>query len=154
MITTRRAARFLVSVLGAVVLLTGCGGDTAPADEVPLLADRLALVDRAVSSGNETQIREQVETLIDATERARDAGQLDDEQAERVLAAADSLLARLPDEATPQPSPSPPTSSPAPPSTPEEGDDEESDEDDEDEGHPEKDKPKPDKPEKGKGKGH
>jgi hypothetical protein len=151
-------------LLGTVVLLTGCGGGTAPADEVPLLADRLAGVDRAVSSGDEAQIREQVEALVNATERARGAGQLDDEQAERVLAAADSLLAQLPDETTPQPSPSPRTSSPAPPSTPEEGDDEDSDENDEDDGHeeghekhPEKDQPKPEKPkkaEKGKGHGH
>jgi len=163
MITRRRAARSVASLLGTVVLLTGCGGGTAPADEVPLLADRLEGVDRAVSTGDDAQIREQVEALVNATERARDAGQLDDEQAERVLAAADSLLAQLPD-ATPQPSPSPRTSSPAPPSTPEEGDDEDSDENDEDDGHeeghekhPEKDQPKPEKPkkaEKGKGHGH
>ena len=143
-------ARHLVALALSAVLLAGCGSDSSPADAAPELADQLARVDRAVAAGDEARIRERVESLVAATEAARDSGRLDDEQADRILTAADALIARLPaEEPPPKPSPSPTSSSPTPSPTPDEGAEEEGEER---EGEP---KPapdeKPEKPEKGKG---
>jgi hypothetical protein len=141
------------------VLAAGCGQDT-PSEAAPELARQLAQVDRAVTTGDEAQIRERVEALVSATEAARDAGRLNDEQADRILSAADALLARLPEDAPP-PKPSPPASSsptitPSPDEDEDEGD--EADEGDEGDnsgpgGGDSKEKPEKDKPDKGKGKG-
>jgi len=140
-------ARRLVALALSAVLLAGCGGESAPADAAPELADQLARVDRAVATGDEARIRERVESLVAATEAARDSGRLDDEQADRILAAADAMLGRLPtEEPPPEGSPSPPSSSPttASPSP---------DEEEEEKGEEPKPAPheKPDKPDKGKG---
>lgn len=142
--------RRLVALALSAVLLAGCGGESTPADAAPELADQLARVDRAVAEGDEARIRDRVESLVTATEAARDSGRLDDEQADRVLAAADALLRRLPaEEPPPKPSPSPPSSSPTTASP--------SPDEDEEEGEEPKPAPheKPDKPEKpDQGKGH
>jgi hypothetical protein len=145
------------------VLAAGCG--ETPTEAAPELARQLAQVDRAVTTGDEARIRDRVESLVSATEAARDSGEIDDEQADRILAAADALLARLPAEKPASEPPSPPTSSPTT-ETPEPPDEDEGDEGEGDEGDnsgpgggdseekPEKDKPdKPDKPDKGKGHG-
>jgi outer membrane biosynthesis protein TonB len=138
-----------VSVLAlTAVLAAGCGQDT-PSEAAPELARQLAQVDRAVTTGDVARIRERVESLVSATEAARDAGRLDDEQADRILSAADALLAQLPEEVpeeAPSPEPSPPAS-PSPTITPSP----EEEEGDEGEGHEEKPKheernPKPEKP--------
>lgn len=146
-------ARRLVAVALAAILLAGCGGESSPADAAPALADQLAGVDRAVAAGDEERIRDRVESLVAATEAARDSGRLDDEQADRILAAADALIARLPTEdPPPKPSPSSPSSSPSSSPTPSPTPDEEADEEKEEEEEP---KPapheKPEKPKKGKG---
>lgn len=150
MTTGANAARRLATLALTALLVAGCGGASAPADSAPELVEQLARVDRAVAAGDEVRIRERVEALASATEAARDDGTLDDEQADRILAAADELLAQLPDEApAPEPSPTTPTSSP----TPEEDEDEE----EEPTSEPEEKPDKPEKPEdhgKGKGKGH
>ena len=145
-------ARRLAALALTGMLLAGCGSETAPADSAPELAEQLTRIDRAVAAGDEARIRQRVEALVTATESARDAGRLDDAQADRILAAADALLARLPaeePEPEPRPSPSPPSSSATTPTpAPEEGDE---DEGDEDEGG---DEPGPGNSEgKGKGKG-
>lgn len=128
----RIPARRLAALALTAVLAAGCGGDTAPADAAPELAEHLARVDRAVVSGDEARIRERVESLVAATESARDSGRLDDVEADRILAAADALLRRLPaEEPAPEPTPTPTTSSPTTPDpSPDEGD-----EDDEGEGN-------------------
>lgn len=145
-----KPARHLVALALSAVLLVGCGSDSSPADAAPELADQLARVDRAVAAGDEARIRDRVESLVAATEAARDSGRLDDEQADRILTAADALIARLPaEEPPPKPSPSPTSSSPTPSPTPDEEAEEESEEQEEEP------KPapheKPEKPEKGKG---
>ena len=119
-----------VALLLTATLLAGCGGETPPAEAAPELADRLALVDRAVVSGDETSIRRRVESLVAATESARDDGSIDEAQANRILTSAEALLERLPQEPPPEPSPSP-TASSTPLPVPE------GDEGDEDEGHEE-----------------
>lgn len=142
----------LVALALSAVLLAGCGGESSPADAAPELADQLARVDRAVTAGDEARIRDRVESLVAATEAARDSGRLDDEQADRILTAADALIARLPaEEPPPKPSPSPTSSSPTPSPTP----DEEAEEEREEEEEEPKPAPheKPEKPEKGKGQG-
>ena len=158
MTTTGKPARRLVAlVLTAVLLASGCGGEATPADAAPELAEQLALVDRAVAAGDEAQIRERVESLIAATEAARESGRLDDEQADRILAAADALLQRLPaEEPAPKPSPSPPSSTPTTPSPdPDEGDEGDEGEGEEDEEGDESGGSGPDKDKgKGKSKGH
>ena len=141
-------ARRLVALALSAVLLAGCGGESTPADAAPELADQLARVDRAVAAGDEARIRDGVESLVAATEAARDSGRLDDEQADRILAAADALMARLPAE-EPPPKPSPSPASPSPPTTsptPDEEAEEEQEEEPEPAPHG-----KPDKPDKGKG---
>jgi hypothetical protein len=151
-------ARRLAALALTAVLAAGCGGDSTPAEAAPELAEQLARVDRAVTTGDEARIRERVESLVAATEAARDAGRIDDEQADRILTAADALLARLPAEEPPSESPSPPTSSPTT-ETPEPPEDDEGDEGDEGDnsgpgGGDSKGKPeKEEKPEKGKGHG-
>ncbi|HEU5454546.1 MAG TPA: hypothetical protein VFU85_02550 [Nocardioides sp.] len=145
-------ARRLVALALSAVLLAGCGGESSPADAAPELADQLARVDRAVAAGDEARIRDRVESLVAATEAARDSGRLDDEQADRILTAADALIARLPaEEPRPKPSPSPTSSSPTPSPTP----DEEAEEEREEKEEEPKPAPheKPEKPEKGKGQG-
>ena len=135
----RHATRWVSILALTAVLAAGCGQDT-PSEAAPELARQLAQVDRAVTTGDEARIRERVESLVSATEAARDTGRLDEEQADRILSAADALLARLPDGAPP-PTPSPPAS-PSPTITPspdeEEGDD--------GEGHEEKPKHEEPKP--------
>ena len=152
MTTGAGAARRLAILALTALLVAGCGGASAPADSAPELAEQLTRVDRAVAAGDEVRIRERVEALASATEAARDDGTLDDEQADRILAAADELLAQLPDEApAPEPSPTTPTSSP----TPEEDQDEDQEEEPTSEPEEKPDKPeKPDDHGKGKGKGH
>ncbi len=156
----RSPARRLAALALAAVLTAGCGSGDTPADAAPELAEQLARVDRAVATGEERQIRERVEALVAATEAALESGRLDDEQADRILAAAEALLRRLPaEEPAPEPSPSPSTSSPTttPPSPDVEGDEDE-DEDEDEKQDPKEEKPeKPDKsddsgPGKGKGK--
>ncbi len=143
----RWAALALVAVLAA-----GCGGDSTPADAAPELAEQLARVDRAVAAGDEARIRERVESLVTATEAVRDSGRLDDEEADRILTAADALLARLPaEEPSPKPPP-PPSSSPTPTPDPDE-DEGDGDEDDEKEEKEEKEEDQP-KPGKDDDKGH
>lgn len=115
-----------VALVLAAVLLAGCGGETPPAEAVPELTDRLARVDRAVSSGDETSIRQRVESLVAAAQSARDDGRITDVQEDRILVAARALLAQLPDEQAPEPTPS---ESPTPSTTPYEDDGDEDEED-------------------------
>ena len=141
------AALTLIIVL-SVALAAGCGNDATPADAAPELAEQLARVDRAVSTGNEARIRVRVESLVTATKAAREAGELDNDQAARILAAADALLARLPASPAPtSPTTSPSTISPSP--HPEDEDEDEKDEKHEPKPKPE---PKPPKPKHDEGK--
>lgn len=157
--TTGNPARRLAAlVLTAVLLVAGCGGEAAPADSAPELADQLARIDRAVTAGDDALTRQRVESLVTATETARDAGRIDDTQADRILSAAEDLLSRLPAEEPTSEPPSPPASSPTTetPEPPDEGEDDEGDNSGpgggggDSEEKPEKE----DKPDKGKAKGH
>jgi hypothetical protein len=146
-------------VLTAVLLVAGCGGEAAPADSAPELADQLARIDRAVTTGDDALIRQRVESLVTATVTARDAGRIDDAQADRILSAAEDLLSRLPAEEPASEPPSPPASSPTTetpetPEPPDEGEDDEEDNSGPGGGDSEEKPEKEDKPDKGKAKGH
>jgi uncharacterized membrane protein YgcG len=105
----------LVLVTTAVVLtLVGCGRSSA-ANAVPALEDRLAVIDTAIVREDFDAAREALDRLVRTTTQARQAGELDQEQADAILAAAAALEARLPapeepptDAETPPPQPSSP----------------------------------------------
>ena len=90
--------------LVCAMALTGCGGSSAPADKAPDLADALTVVEDAVEQQRYAQARRHLQELVATTEDARAAGDLDDDEADRVLAAAARLLTVLPAPAARQPS--------------------------------------------------
>lgn len=112
--------RRLVAVVVAPTLLTlgGCGGTPdSPADAVPELASTLGRVDDALAAGRTQAARRQLEALTEATIEARDVGDLEEAEADRILAAATRLLALLP-EPTPEPEPDSGSDSEPEPTTP------------------------------------
>jgi hypothetical protein len=150
----------LVLVTAAVVLmLVGCGRSSA-AEVVPALGDQLAAVDTAIERQDFDAAREALDRLVRTTTEARRAGELDQEQADAILAAAETLEARLP---APEEPPADAETPPPPPSSPpeDEGDEEggdhgddtgEGDDDSEDDSHGEHG-PGPDGPGNGPGNG-
>lgn len=151
----RRAAGALCLLL----LLTACGGGS-PADSVPELERELSAIDDALSEPDYAEAQEHLETLVATAEDARAAGDLDDEDADRVLAAAARLLAELPAEGeppapgsgtSPEPSPSPSTE-PTDDGTEEPGKSDEGKPPKPDKGKPDKDKPGKGNPGSGKSK--
>ena len=80
---------------GALLVTSGCGSGTSPADDVPALATALDAVDEAVVSDDDKAVRDAVAELTDTTTRARKAGDLEAAEADRILAAAEALLAAL-----------------------------------------------------------
>lgn len=110
-----------------VLLLGGCGGGgAAPAEDVPALADTLETVESAIADHDYRRARARLDDLVDTAVEARDAGELDRESADRLLAAAARLMTTLPGATrTPSsPTPSSPEPQPAPESSPaENGDD-------------------------------
>ena len=150
-----RRIRTSAAAVACLLALTSCGSD-APGEQAPELAQELAAIDDALAQEEYAEAQEHLANLVDAAEDARDAGELDDGDADRVLAAATRLLAALPGapeeteptpEATPEPSPSE-SATAAPPD-----EDEDADEGDQDEGQGNDDKDKDEKEDKGKGKG-
>lgn len=89
--------RSLVAVLVLLVGLTACGGTTPASESVPALADQLAEVDAAIAEEDYSAAREAVGALVATTAKARVAGDLTSEQADRVLAAATRVLEELPE---------------------------------------------------------
>ncbi len=105
--------RRLVATLGlAVLMLTaGCGADDPPpVDDVPALAERLDAVETAVAAERYAAARKAVAALVEDTTAAREAGDLNADQAEAILDTADALLAAFPGaEPEPEPEPEPET---------------------------------------------
>ena len=106
-------------VVAAVLLvaLTGCGShDDGPPKDV---AGHLTSVDAALKAGRFDEARAALQRLVSATKEAQQDGSYDDEQAQRVLAAAAVLTNALPAPApavtaAPSPSPKPAAPKPAP----------------------------------------
>jgi hypothetical protein len=132
------------AVAAAVLLLSGCGQDPTPAEQVPALSRALDRVDDAVAAERYDAARTALDELVNVAERAEARGDLDAAQADEVVTAAETLRDALPGEETePAPTESSSPSSPTTSAPPEE--------DDGDEGKPEE---KDEHPGKGKGKGH
>lgn len=100
-------AAMLTAVLSAA---TACGSNADPSQAVPGLTADLSRLDRAISVHQRDAARAALDTLVDDTSSARDAGDLNPEQADRILAAAARLRTKLPDLA--------PASTPEAPTTP------------------------------------
>jgi hypothetical protein len=118
-----------------LALLGGCGSGTSPAESAPELGERLDQVDAAVADGDDAATRDAVRALVAASEQALAAGDIDQEQADAIRAAADGLLARLggagdqQTEPTEEPAEESTPAEPAPSPTPSEEDDPGKDED-------------------------
>lgn len=130
---TRRVTGGIAAGVMAVVL-AGCGDpDPTPADSVPELTDTLEQVDTALVDRRFGQARQHLNSLIDTTSQAHEAGELSAAEADQILAAAETLLNRLPEsqpgslETTPSPTPTP-TPTPTPSPTPQQPSEEEPDE--------------------------
>ncbi len=137
---TRRSLAALVTA--ALLVTSGCGSGTSPADDVPALSAALDRVDEAIAGEDYDAARDAVAELTDVATEAEESGDLDAEQADRIVSAAESLVEALPGAEPAEPEPEAPTSS-AP------ADDEDEDEGDE-ESEPEPHE-KPEKTDKSKG---
>jgi hypothetical protein len=85
-------------VLALAPALVSCGGDeAAPSEQVPALGKHLEEVDAAVEAGDHAKARAAVKELVAETARAQVDGELSDEQAQRIVTAARSVLENLPD---------------------------------------------------------
>lgn len=112
----RRRPSLAGPLVAGLVLVAGCGGSTAPAEDVPALAPALARIDDAVVAGRYDAAREHVDELVATTTQARDDGRLETSEADRILAAAARLVSALPDPGeTRAPGPTePPRATPTP----------------------------------------
>lgn len=99
-------------LIGALLITspTACGQDATTSEQVPELAALLEQVDAAVVAGDDARTRQRVDALMAATREARDSGDLDSAQADKILTAATALLNGLP----PNPPSSEESSSPVP----------------------------------------
>jgi outer membrane biosynthesis protein TonB len=123
----RRRTGPVVTVV-AVLVLAGCGGDSAstPAEAVPELGQTLGEVDDALADRRFRQARRHLHALVATTVEARDAGALEAAEADRILAAVARLLSELP-----EPRPAPPEEEPEEPAEEPDEPDEEPDHDEE-----------------------
>jgi hypothetical protein len=87
----------IAAVVWAALSLSACGEDepTPPGERVPQLAAQLDAIDTALSARDFTRAERELTALI-ASNRARAGDELDDQEADRILAAVAQLLATLP----------------------------------------------------------
>jgi len=137
----RRTTRLAAAGVATLVLLAGCGSDEPPSSAVPELATRLGAIDGALANGRFAVARDELGSLGQDTAAALEDGDLEPEQAERILDAVKVLLDALPSPAPAQQSTEEPTPVPT-----EEASEESQDDDDQ------VDETKPPKEPKGKGK--
>jgi hypothetical protein len=126
----------------ALALLGGCGGSTAPADDVPALSAALERVDDAIVEGRYDDARKAVDELVATTTDAREGGDLETSEADRILVAAAELKSAMPAQGADDPAP---TESADPSATPEDAPDEGSDESSDEGSDPEETGPTDDK---------
>lgn len=75
------------------------GDDTSPGDEVPALDAGLEEIDAAVEAGDDKRTVRAVNKLTSAAAQALVAGDISDDEADRIFEAARDVLAALPDSA-------------------------------------------------------
>jgi hypothetical protein len=84
-------------VLALAPALVSCGGDEeVPSEQVPALGKHLEEVDAAIGSRDYAAARAAVKELVAEAARAQVDGELSDDQAQRIVTAARSVLERLP----------------------------------------------------------
>ncbi|WP_435769010.1 hypothetical protein [Nocardioides sp. SYSU DS0651] len=103
----RRGAGLLAACAVVLALLSGCGSDPAPAEALPQLDRMLTAVDEAMAERRYGAARNRIDALVAEVREARESGDLDPQQADRVLAAAAVLRNALPAPPKPSPTPSP-----------------------------------------------
>lgn len=86
-----------------LALVASACGASAPAEDVPELVQRVAEVDAAAVARDPGQLDAAVADLVATVDDAEAAGELDADEAERIRAAAESLLAAAPEPDAPQP---------------------------------------------------
>ena len=110
---SRRSARLGAGV-AVLVLLAGCGGSSAPSDAVPALGTSLERVDDAIVEGRYDDARSELDELVANTTAARDDGDLEGAEADRILAAAAQVMSALPAEPAEEAEDPPPAEEPSP----------------------------------------
>lgn len=88
----------VVAVLVAALLAGGCADDEPPGQKVPELAAQLDKIDEAVADGDLDQARQATRRLVARTAVALADQDIDEEEADRILEAAEALLAQLPED--------------------------------------------------------
>jgi hypothetical protein len=88
----KRALSLVVAVV-IVVCLSSCGGSQTSSS--PEIRQDLQQIDAALAQQHFVQAREQLQSLVDATVKARDAGNLESQQAADILAAASHLTTAI-----------------------------------------------------------
>lgn len=96
-VTNRAGWRAVVAAAVMLLVATGCADEEPPGESVPALAERLAKVDAAIEEGDLGAARKAVEELAAETGQAQAEGDLTEEQAARILEAAEEVLAELPE---------------------------------------------------------
>ena len=94
----RRWSARLGAGVAALALVTGCGGSSAPSDAVPALGTSLERVDDAIVEGRYDEARSELDELVATTNAAREDGDLERSEADRILAAAAQVKSALPAE--------------------------------------------------------
>ncbi len=97
----RRAAATVLALLITPVLVACGGAESAPSEQVPALGKQLERVDEAVEAGDYSRARAAVKDLVARVAQAQVDGELSDEQAQRIVTAARSVLESLPDDGSP-----------------------------------------------------
>ena len=96
--------RMLLAAAAAALVLSGCSAadaDPAGTGTVPALSSALAELDDALARRDYPEARHLLKVLLAETREQRAAGAIDDARAGRILAAAKSLLTRLPSATSP-----------------------------------------------------
>lgn len=127
------SARGLAAAVVTCLALTGCGGDTAPVDDEPDLAEALQQVDDSLAAEDYATAESALARLVDVAEQAEAEGTLSSAESDDIVSAAQALVEQLPtDQTEPPPPPPPPPTEPEPepePTVAPEPEDEDEDED-------------------------
>ena len=102
--------RVTVALGGVVVLTSSCGGNDLPAGVASTLRDQVAVIRHDAEIGRPGYARNDLNELVAMVQSRLDRGQIDQQRATEILAAADAVAAQL--SLLPRPSPA---ESPSPP---------------------------------------
>lgn len=87
----------VVALMAVLAGAAGCSEEVPPGETVPELATQLDKVDAAVEEGDLEGARQATRRLVARTAVARAEGDITGEEADRIIEAAEALLAELPE---------------------------------------------------------